>query len=242
MDGWPDIEKPYEPEQNHQGVPCGPIGGLACGMKSKDRSFVLPEDDADRVRLEKHLARENYAATMVMDWHSGKRGFGKFDWRHGNIKWDNDDIYVGEMTIDSNCNGKGVMYKYKSGEAHCGTWAGKLWKYPELEGEGVCFSKDRLTAEKLMDGKPTGQQISVDEALAMLELKEAPHVYSKSYMKELREKIAQERKDKAEHEKKHVYRWDFTWKGAPIDMTPKEITPQVLDKAMNQIRQKAYPI
>jgi len=236
------MEKPYEPGENWNHIPCGPLGGLACGMKEADRSFPIPDDDKERAKLEKQIARENYAAIQSSDWNSGKRGFGKFDFRHGHVKWDNDDIYVGEMSIESNCNGKGVMYKYKSGEAYCGKWVGKLWKYPELEGEGICFSKDRMKAEKLMNGKPTGVTISVEDALSQLELKEAPHPYSKSYMKELREKGRQAKIDKAEHERTYVHRWQQEWKGAPVDLTPKEITPEMLDKAMNQIRHQAYPI
>ena len=136
------MEKPYEPEITYDGVPCAPIGGLACGMKTADRSLdFIPDKDEDRARLEKQVARENYAALQSMDWHSGKRGFGKFDWRHGHVKWDNDDIYVGELTIEQNCTGKGVMYKFLSGEAYCGTWVGKLWKYPELTGEGAFTQK-----------------------------------------------------------------------------------------------------
>ena len=108
------------------------------------------------------------------EWRNGMKhgqGFGQYvngdvyegDWRDGNkhghgICWyANGNIYEGEWELDKR-SGKGT-YKWADGRAE----VGRYYRGDDV-GEGIRWSKDRLKARRLFDGKPGYWPISLDTA------------------------------------------------------------------------------
>merc|ERR1719240_489222 len=132
------------------------------------------------------------------------------------------------------------MYHWASGVAEWGNFEGKLWKYPKMSGEGIRFSKDRSSAERLQDGKPTGESMPLEEAVKASGLPEAPPQYSMTYLKELDEENERKEKEWIKAQSKYIHKVDWTWKGAPVDIVPDKLSPELLDAAFQYCRSVCF--
>jgi len=116
-------------------------------------------------------------------------------WEWGRLTYQNGDMFLGYVDITQNCRGRGVVYRWKTGDAFAGRFVSSSWDYPKMVGEGVRFTPSRDEAERLEDGKSIGEYITPEEAVTLLDLEGVPPEWSQNYMQKRWEKENKETDD-----------------------------------------------